>query len=408
MEVGIAAMGSNLGSGGGVDVYTRYLVEALADFDRCNSYTVLLTEEAELVGTPTIEGWRYRSWPKNVRFVVLRNIEPHQPRQVRAWRRLRRVVGLPAPSKHGEQYLARQIDELGLDLVHYPRTTIFPWTVKTKCLLTLFDIQYEYYPQFFTLEELALRERRYRPSVDRAAHIIAPSQYTRQTLVEKYAAPGSKISVVPVGIADTFRRADDAEVGQLRRKYGLPPNFIYYPANTWPHKNHARLMAALRIHKEQYDSAPILVLSGRLHGNHLDAMDMAKAEGVEQQVVDLGYIPREECPALYSAASLLVFPSLFEGFGIPLVEAMACGCPIAAARATAIPDCVGDAALLFDAFDPRAIADAIYTVISDEGLRHDLVERGYRRLSLYSWKAIVSEIVQIYETLAKLRNKSGQ
>jgi glycosyltransferase involved in cell wall biosynthesis len=111
-------------------------------------------------------------------------------------------------------------------------------------------------------------------------------------------------------------------------------------------------------------------------------------------------VPQEDLHVLYSAASALVFPSLFEGFGIPLIEAMACGCPIAAARATSIPEVTNGSALLFDPLSPEDIADAIHAVLTDRGLRTDLAARGYRQVQPFDWKAIVPRLARIYEEFA--------
>lgn len=399
MRIGIAAMGSVLGNGGGLDIYTRYLVEALADNDSGNSYVILVSQASQ-------ETWSYRPWPSNVRFVPLYDIEPRRSALVRAQRLLWRTLGLPVPAHYGDPYLARQIDSLGLDLVHFPRTTIWPLSVQTACVLTFFDLQHEYYPQFFTQAVLDHRARTYKPSVDKARWVIAPSTYTRQTIIEKYGTRAGKISVVPVGLADTFSRADEAEVARVQRRYNLPDRFIYYPANPWQHKNHARLIAALRIYRERYSEAPTLVVSGRLRNETRDATEFATAAGIDKQVIDVGYLPRADRTAVYTAATMMVFPSLFEGFGIPLVEAMACGCPIAAADTTSIPEVVGDAALLFDPFDPCAIAETIHRLLIDEALRRALVAKGYQQIGRFDWKSIATELVQIYQQVALYANDS--
>jgi glycosyltransferase involved in cell wall biosynthesis len=395
MKVGIAAMGSSLGSGGGLDVYTRNLAEALADHSQRHHIYVVLVNETNA------DAWTYRQWPTHVQFVTLHAAEPRQSLPVRAWRRLRRTVGLSVPAHYDESYLVRQIDELGLDLLHFPRTIIHPLSIKIPFVLTFFDLQQEYYPQFFTEAELEWRARMYKASVLKAKHLVVPSRYTLQTLIEKYDVPADRMTVVPVGLADSFRRVNVAEIARLKAKYDLPDEFIFYPANPWQHKNHARLMAALRIYRNRYDEAPYLVLSGRLPNERRDATSLAIAAGVEDRVIDLKFVPSEDLPALYSAAALMVFPSLFEGFGIPLVEAMACGCPIVAADATAVPECVDGAALLFDPFSAGDIADAIHRVLSDRKLRDMLVERGYQQLGRFDWGMIVPQLVSIYEQAVK-------
>jgi len=389
-------MGSRLGSGGGISVYTLRLVEALADHGVGCDCVVLVSEDA-------LPSWAHRQWPAHVKFVAIRQAETRQPFPARAYRRVRRLLGLVVPQSYGDAYVARQIDGLDLDLIHYPRTVVHPLSILTPCVLTFFDIQHEYYPQFFTESELEWRAQTYRASVEKAQHLIVPSRFTQRTLSEKFNVPECKMSYVPVGLPDSFRRTASEQTEQIRIKYRLPHHFIFYPANPWQHKNHARLMAALRILQDKYGDAPYLVLSGRLPHERRDALSMAIAAGVEHLVIDLEFVPVEDLPALYSAADLLVFPSLFEGFGIPLVEAMACGCPIAVSNATCIPECANGSAFLFDPMDPTDMAAAIYTMLTDQALRERLVSQGYEQLPRFDWRNILPKLLQVYCDTATLQ-----
>lgn len=387
-RIGIAAMGSSPGTGGGVDIYTRGLVEALCKYAPEQRFAVL-------VGPKDGDTWRYRNWPKNVEFVPVYRVEPNPTRRVFA-------RGLSAVSKgrlgvwSGATYLAKQIDGIGLPVIHFPSTTIQTLSVRTPCVLTCFDVQQEYYPEFFTAKELEHRARTFGPSLEKAERVIAPTEFTQKTLVEKYGLANEKISVVPGGFDSNQLKVSNAEVECVRRKYALPDQFIFYPANPWQHKNHARLMAALRLLRQRHDHAPHLVLSGRLPEERRDAMSLAVAAGVDDLVTDLGFVPSEDLPALYRLATLMVFPSLFEGFGIPLVEAMACGCPIVAADATTIPEITSGAALLFDPMSVEEIACAIEQAWCDQGLRARLVEQGYQQLHRFAWEGVVERLLRIY------------
>ena len=393
-RVGLAAMyHSQLGVAGGLDVYVRQLVEALAEHDRLTDYVVLTTAKGAAA-------WAYRTWPINFTIHALREFAPRPPWPQRVVNHYRRRRGLPVPPHYGDDYLAWQIDQLDLDLVHYPATLIRPLTLQTPCVLTVFDIQHAYYPEFFTPAELAWREQNYGPSIHKAVHLLPPSAYTAASLTEKYTVPPERQSLIPVGADPQVERASPAEVARVRAKYRLPEGYIYFPANPWPHKNHARLIAALRRLHASLDNPPALVLSGRLVNEPRDARLLALAADMDPYVLDLGFVPPSDLPGLYTGAELLVFPSLFEGFGIPLLEAMACGCPIAAANATAIPDCVGDAALLFDPLDPDAIAAAVQTLLEDEALRQTLVARGTARLRAFSWSVIVPQLSAVYARVA--------
>ena len=197
-RIGIVALGSAPGERGGVDAYTRGLVEALSNHESRDNYLCCHHHRRRAAS------WTSRTWPSHIRFEVVTFGAPSRTRTELLRDAVRRGLGRPSLPRHGEEYIARQIDRLDLDLLHYPSTVIFPLAVRTPCVLTFFDMQHEYYPQFFTEDELAARAKTYRPSVDKAAHLIVPSDYTRRTLQEKYAVPLEKMSLIPVGISDTF------------------------------------------------------------------------------------------------------------------------------------------------------------------------------------------------------------
>lgn len=390
MRIGIVALDSRLGVSGGLDIYVRGLVEALAANGNGHAYTIFTYADKS-------EHWKFRDWPEHIRFAAIEPLHAPQSLITRGWRRLQRSLDIAASKESGDDYLSKQIDALGLDLLHYPRTILYPSAVRTPCVLSFFDMQHEYYPEFFTDEQIQHRNALFRPSVNRAVHIAAPSAYTKATLMEKYGVDSGKVTVIPVGLSEDFVRADHDAVDEIRNRYNLPQTYVFYPANPWPHKNHARLMAALRILRERYGQKPALILSGRLEQAPINLRWLAIAADIVDQVIDLGFVAYADLPALYSGAVCMVFPSLFEGFGIPLVEAMACGCPIVAAKSSSIPECVQDAALLFDPLDPSALADGLYRLLHDDDLRTQLIKRGYRRSLNYGWQNIVPKLVEIYE-----------
>ena len=389
LSVGIAAFGAVVGNSGGTGIYARNLVEALADFEPSLALKVIVNEA---------DGgqWGNRTWPSKVEILPIRLARP-LPLTERAQRYLLRRLGVSVGVYDKAAQVARQIDRMGLSVIHYPATTIYPLTLNIPTVLTFFDLQHEYYPEFFTKQELAVRAGTYGVSVERAAHIIVPTEFTKRTLVEKYRVPPTKMTLIPGGIGAAFHPQCQEETERIRQKYGLPERFLFYPANPWQHKNHARLMAALRILRDQFGEAPRLALSGRLLNEQRDSMSLAIAAGVQDLVTDLGFVPTEDLPGLHSAATAMVFPSLFEGFGIPLVEAMACGCPIVAADATTIPEITNGAALLFDPMSPEDMARAMWTLWQDSELAAELAAKGFAQLHRFDWRTIVSGLMAVYQ-----------
>jgi glycosyltransferase involved in cell wall biosynthesis len=201
-----------------------------------------------------------------------------------------------------------------------------------------------------------------------------------------------------------YRRA-----GAVARKPAEPlPDgpFVVYPANRWPHKNHDLLLRALRHLNAELGIAVHAVFTGYDAPGGYPVAERAREYGVAQQVHSVGYVTVEEMAFLYTRASVLAFPSLFEGFGIPLAEAMAAGCPIVAARATSIPEVAGDAAEYFDPHSPESLANAIALVMGNDAHRQALIDRGRSRSRLFSPDAMASCHLKAFEAAAHSFSKT--
>jgi glycosyltransferase involved in cell wall biosynthesis len=176
---------------------------------------------------------------------------------------------------------------------------------------------------------------------------------------------------------------------------------MYYPAATWPHKNHKMFLGALKIMKYRYGFDGQLVLSGIAMQTNNDILKEIIRLGLQEDVVVLGYLPQEDLPCLYNLARMMVFPSLYEGFGIPLVEAMACGCPIACSNVTSIPEVVGDAALTFDPYSVEEMAEKVWRVWNDDVLRQEMNLKGLGRVKRFSWDNMARQTIAVYEKTLK-------
>jgi glycosyltransferase involved in cell wall biosynthesis len=268
-----------------------------------------------------------------------------------------------------------------IDLYFCPLTALYPRPVPRPTVMTLVDIQEVFYPEFFAPADLYLRDLHFRSSTRMADRVVTISEFSRRTLIEHHRLAPERVKVVYLCGDERYARSETcARAPDVR----LPERFLFYPANWWKHKNHALLFQALGHLRHQRGRRFDLVLTG--FGQDADSPVRAAAaeHRVEDQVLALGYRPVEELAYLYRRADMLVFPSLFEGFGIPLVEAMACGCPVVAARDTSIPEVVGDAAELFDPASPSALADAILRVADDPERREALRARGHARVRRFS------------------------
>jgi glycosyltransferase involved in cell wall biosynthesis len=302
----------------------------------------------------------------------------------------------------------RRAKELNLDLWFCPMRDLDPKYIDIPSLVTVPDIQHEFYPQFFTPDELRHRKQTVNESCQLATCVITISEYSRKTLLERHGLDPGKVHSVYLAAGREYNLQGAREAWpSIAEHYGLKEGYLFYPANTWPHKNHEMLLMALQRLKER-GLTPTLVLTGAQIASMERMREIAAQLGCEGQLFHLDYVDRRVFPGLYSGAACLVFPSLFEGFGMPLVEAMACGCPVACSNVCSIPEVVGEAAVLFDPRSPDSIADALEMLLRNEGLRQELVAKGLRQAALFSWEKAARETLAIFETVRQqVRRRVG-
>jgi glycosyltransferase involved in cell wall biosynthesis len=383
MRIGIYTLFLRPGQIGGIETYVRHLVAALGQIDQVNEYTLF-------VGEYNRDLFRDLTFP-NLKQTALSFNPARNPLFIRLLCRLQ-VIRPP---------VLKELAAHPVDVLHYPGTTIDQLEIEIPCILTLHDIQQEYFPEFFLRKELARRRRTYEASAQKARHIITDTEFTKNSLVEKYGLSPQKITTIHFGVNPMFNVVvNPTLVSQVRERYQLPEQFIFFPANPWPHKNHRRLFEALKIVREKYGHQKCqLVLSGVFPEGQGRLRAVIAELGLSGVIHVLGYIPYDDLPGLYAAATMLVFPSLFEGFGIPLLEAMACGCPIVSANTTSLPEVAGDAAVLVNPYNVEEIAEAIHTVLQDESLRLNLKTRGLERVKYFSWQKAAQKTIEVYQSV---------
>lgn len=270
----------------------------------------------------------------------------------------------------------------GLDLYFCPFSALYPRPVPKPSVVTLPDIQEAFLPGLFSLPELKARDLERVSSTRIADRVITHSEFSKRTLIEHHRVGPQRVLVARHGVDERYRRA--SEIGRPPSA-PLPTDFILYPANLWKHKNHDRLLQALRRLKDARGLTVHAVFTGDPEERDGYALGAGAAEhGVAAQVRHLGLLPVEELAYLYRHARMLVFPSLFEGFGLPLVEAMASGCPVVAADATAVPEVLSGAGELFDPTSVESIAAAIEKVWTSAPVREQLIVKGKARAAGFS------------------------
>ena len=282
-------------------------------------------------------------------------------------------TGLPA--------LLRRV---GADVLHSPHYTRPLAPLPCASLVGIMDLTFFLMPQYHTRLKVVFFQRMMRASARMADRFIAISDSTRRDLTSCLGVEGDRIDVTPLAVSPAFQPIRDASrLDALRRKYRLPDRFILYVGRLEPRKNLLRLLVAYRGLLGESEDAPQLVLGGAW-GWQSNELKQRVAELAERVSV-LGFVPDDDLPALYSAATLFVYPSLYEGFGIPVLEAMACGAPTLTSAVSSMPEVAGDAAELVDPNDSDGLREAIGRLIADPERRALLRERGLRRAEMFSW-----------------------
>jgi len=272
------------------------------------------------------------------------------------------------------------------DALLCPLVTLEPREVLIPSFVAIPDIQHEVYPDFFDPRTLAALRELYPASVASASGVFTISEYSKQTLVKAYGVDAEKVVVTHLACDEAFRvRYDVEQRRDVRRRYGVPTRYVLYPAITWPHKNHLTLLRAIKRFNDRHPPVSV-VLTGSAAGADADVEREIGRLGLEAWTHRLGYVTQQELACLYQDALALIFPSLFEGFGLPILEGFNCGCPVLCSEETSCPEIAGDAAMYADPRDPEAIAASLAALDESPELRRSLVARGHERVGMFSWE----------------------
>ena len=287
---------------------------------------------------------------------------------------------------------------LSAELLRRPRPDVLfvpahvlPLAHPLPSVVTVHDLGYRYFPEAHPTAQRLYLDWSTRFSARGATRVIADSQATRHDLVRFYGIPESKIRVVYPGFDETLALTDPARV---RARYGLPQAYVLHVGTLQPRKNIGRLIEAMELLKTRAPGVR-LVLAGR--AGWLSEPIVARARALPGLVQLLDYVPDEDLAGLYSGARAFAFPSLYEGFGFPVLEAMACGTPVVCANTSSLPELAGDAALLVDPLDTTALASTLGRLLDDPSLRASLTERGLAQVRQFSWAKAAEEVMGVME-----------
>lgn len=291
---------------------------------------------------------------------------------------------------------------LAPDGVFHATDHLLPPLRHSRSVFTIHDMIFRFYPEFhlpLNRWYLTLMLPRF---MQRADAIIAVSQNTSRDAARWMRIPQEKITVIYEGVERAFRPLDDsATLAPVRAKYHLPPRFVLYLGTIEPRKNLATLLSAYHGLLGREPASPDLVIAGRKGWMYQPVFDRVRALGLEGRVHFTGYVSDADIPALLNAALVFVFLSLYEGFGLPPLEAMACGVPVICSNASSLPEVVGEGGILLEPRDVGAWVEAMARVLNDEHLRRELRNRGIAQASKFSWERAARETLAVYERVAR-------
>lgn len=361
---------------GGISQYTYSLLKTMLRIDSANTYLLFNYNKSP---------YEWDTFKGNAQEIILRF--PQRGHCKTFWEN---VLAPIAARKYG------------IDLWFSPDFYV-PRYLRTRSVITICDLIFENFHDIRTNKLASTLSRKVAFSIRRAVQIIAISSFTRNQILERYPVAPNKVRVIPLAADERFHKIDDpTALRRVLRRYGIDFDYILYVGEISERKNIVRLVRAYDGLKTKDKLAQRkLVLVGKRTSDTERMVSEVKSLHLESQILFTGYVPDEDLPFLYNGASVFVFPSLYEGFGIPPLEAMQCQVPVVASSATSIPEVVGNGALLFDPYNVEDIADKLDHVLNKKADIDRLLEAGLKQAQQFSWEDSARKTIALLESVAQ-------
>lgn len=295
------------------------------------------------------------------------------------------------------------------DITHFFNYYIPPF-VKGKRVTTIHDMTIKAYPETVRFASRIMAKMNLKTTCRRATRIITSSEFSKSEIMKYLTIPSGKISVLYSGVdLNVYQPCEnERKKEEVKKKYGIEGTYFLYLGTLEPRKNIKRLLLAYAMLKKQEDETPKLVISGKKGWMYDEIFRTVSEERIEKDVIFTGYIEIEDAPVLMSAATAFVFPSLYEGFGMPPLEAMACGTLVITSNCASLPEVVGEAGILVDPYSVTEISDAMKAAYTNPELRKELTEKGIERARDFSWDRIADSLYKIYEEVIENGTDQGE
>ncbi|MBI3754626.1 MAG: glycosyltransferase family 4 protein [Deltaproteobacteria bacterium] len=375
MRIGINTLFFIPGKVGGSETYIRNLIAKLSDIDSENEYFIFANRENFNEFKTGRPNFHKMLCPINASF---------KPGRI-LW----------------EQFvLPFQTLKYKIDILFSPGYTA-PIFIGCKQVVTIHDLNYYYHPDDFSSLELLFWRLLVPLSARAANRVITISKNSKRDIENILKVSPDKVDLIyeAANMFPDFGGWGDENIEKVKKKYCIDGKYILSIAAMHPHKNIHRLIEAYKILKDKYGTSHKLVLVGMKAWASKAVEGAIKGMSLEKDVIFTGWVPLEDIPIFYKGAAVFVFPSLFEGFGIPPLEAMTCGTPVAVSNITSLPEVVGDAGKYFNPYDVEDIASKVYEVITSTALREELIKKGFEQAKKFFWEKTAKQTVDVFKAV---------
>jgi glycosyltransferase involved in cell wall biosynthesis len=383
----------------GVAEYTQNLIEKLLKIDLQNQYFLFYNSLSDVrdnlpkwnQANVHLCGFRY---PNKLFNLALKLLNYPKLDQL--------ILKNSKPNLSGIEGL--KIKNFRIDLLFIPNLNFIAVSPNCKKITTVHDLSFERYPAFYSLKR-RLWHKIINPKklISSSDQIIAVSENTKKDLIDLYKIPVEKIKVIYSGISEEFKPTTNQEkINQIRKKYDLPDNFIYYLGNLEPRKNIEGLIQAFEILKSSNKLSPAsyrLIIAGSPSWSFKSIYKFLKKNKFKNEIKLIGYVEPKDKPYLYNLAKLFVYPSFYEGFGFPPLEAMASGTPVIASLAPSLGEIIGPGGLLVDPYNTNEIAEAMIQILNNKKLKNSLIEKGLKQAKKFSWEQCALETLNLFKQI---------
>jgi alpha-1,3-rhamnosyl/mannosyltransferase len=305
-----------------------------------------------------------------------------------------------SPFAPAQQWRVRSILKRSHAALYHSAYYLMPYAPGVPSVVTCYDLIPLIYPQYFSALQRVIFRTAHWLALRTARVTLAISAATKSDLVRFFHIDPQRIVVTPLAAAAHFQPPSRSEIDRVRQQYALPPRYVLYFGSNKPHKNVPRLVEAFaRLGIGDRGSEIRLVVAGQWDARYPEAKHAAERLGLQDAVRFIGPVKDAELPGLYGGAELFVFPSEYEGFGLPVLEALACGAPVVCGNRSSLPEVAGDAALLCDPRDVNSLAEAIEQVLTDRDVRSTLAQHSVRRAAQFSWEQTAQQTLRVYRSV---------